>query len=268
MNLSRVYAIYIRQWFLIKSNPIRLISNFMWLLISMAQWGFISKYLGTLGQSTFNFVTVLLGAIILWEVTTRVQQGIMMGFLEDVWSRNFINYFASPLKMSEYLAGLVLTSALMTVIGFAFMVAIAVLFFGYSFFKIGFLLLPFILILFIFGMNIGILITSIIFRFGPTAEWIAWPIPMVLSIISGVFYPIATLPYPLILLAKITPPAYVFESLRSILAGSNFTPELGFNLAVGSALTVFYLYISYRIFLHTYRHNLETGGIARFSAEQ
>lgn len=268
MNLSRIYAIYIRQWFLIKSNPIRLASNFMWLLISMAQWGFISKYLDTLGKGTFNLVTVLLGAIILWEVTNRVQQGVMMGFLEDVWSRNFINYFASPLKMTEYMAGLVLISALTTVIGFGFMAAIAGFIFSYNIFKIGFMILPFLIILFVFGVTIGIQVTTVIFRYGPTAEWMAWPIPFVLSIVSGVFYPIATLPSPLLLIAKLTPSAYVFESLRIILAGGGFTTTVASNLAIGSTLTLVYLAISFRVFILTYHHNLKTGGIARFSAEQ
>ena len=76
----------------------------------MVQWGFISKYLGSFGQATFSFVTVILGAIILWEFMVRVQQGIMMAFLEDIWTQNFINFFASPLKIREYLCGLVMTS--------------------------------------------------------------------------------------------------------------------------------------------------------------
>ena len=31
-------------------------------------------------------------------------------FLEDVWSRNFLNLFASPLTIPQYLLGLVITS--------------------------------------------------------------------------------------------------------------------------------------------------------------
>ena len=98
MSLSRTLAIFVRQLFLLKSNPTRLVSIFLWLIIDIIQWGFISKYLGSLGEATFGFVTVALGAIILWEFMSRIENGIMMAFLEDVWSQNLINFFASPLK--------------------------------------------------------------------------------------------------------------------------------------------------------------------------
>ena len=88
----------------------RLASIFLWLLVDIILWGFISRYLGSLGQATFGFVTVILGAIILWEFVSRIQQGMMTSFLEDIWTQNFINYFASPLRIAEYLSGLVLTS--------------------------------------------------------------------------------------------------------------------------------------------------------------
>ena len=110
MSVSRIYAIFIRQVFLIKSNPTRLVSMFLWIIIDVILWGFITKYLISLGKDTFSFVNIILGAIILWGFMTRIEHGLMMAFLEDIWSRNFINFFASPLKISEYLAGLVTTS--------------------------------------------------------------------------------------------------------------------------------------------------------------
>ena len=85
MSLSHIAAIFFRQLFLYKSNPTRLASIFLWIIIDIIQWGFITKYLGSLGQDTFSFITVILGAIILWGFMTRIQQGIMMSFLEDIW---------------------------------------------------------------------------------------------------------------------------------------------------------------------------------------
>jgi ABC-2 type transport system permease protein len=103
MSLSRTFAIFVRQLFLFKSNPTRLASIFLWLIIDIVQWGFISRYLGSFGEATFGFITVILGAIIMWEFMSRIQQGILMAFLEDIWAQNFVNFFASPLKVREYL---------------------------------------------------------------------------------------------------------------------------------------------------------------------
>lgn len=267
MNLRRVYAIFLRQYFLIKGNPTRLAGIFIWLLFAIIQWGFISKYLGTFGQATFGFVTVILGAIILWEFMGRIQSGIMTSFLEDIWSQNFFNYFASPLKISEYLAGLVLTSIGTGIIGLTIMVSIAGFGFGYNFFRIGFMILPYMIILFIFGIALGIFITAMIFRLGPSAEWLGWPIPFILSIFAGVFYPISTLPFALQIIARIIPASYVFESMRIILATGAFPSQLVFNLIIGVVLALIYLILMYLFFIRVYRRNLKNGNIARFSAE-
>lgn len=267
MSLKRIYAIFVRQMFLIKSNPTRLAGMFLWLVIDIVQWGFISKFLGTFGGATFGVVAVLLGAIIFWEFITRVGQGLMTGFLEDIWSQNFINYFASPLKIKEYLGGLVLNGITSSLVGFALLAGIAGLAFGYNIFKIGIIILPFLFILLIFGMAIGIFISAIIFRLGPSAEWFAWPIPFALSIFSGVYYPIAILPPAFQVIAKLIPASYVFESLRAILTTHSFSPALGINLLVGLVLSLIYLFITYTLFVRVYRRNLRTGGLARFSAE-
>ena len=46
--------------------------------------------------------------MLLWDFFSRVMHGVTTAFFEDVWSRNFLNFFASPLTISEYLAGLVI----------------------------------------------------------------------------------------------------------------------------------------------------------------
>jgi ABC-2 type transport system permease protein len=267
MSLYRVYAIFIRQIFLLKSNPTRLVSVFLWLIIDILQWGFISRYLGTFGEATFNFISVILGAILLWEFMSRIQQGILMAFLEDVWSMNFINFFASPLRVREYLSGLVLTSITTGCAGFLVIVVIAGVAFGYNVFRIGLLLLPFMLILLDFGIAMGIFVSAVIFRLGPSAEWLGWPIPMLLSLFAGVYYPISTLPDSMQLVAKLIPPSYVFETMRGMLATHPAPADFASNLCIGALLAISYLVVVSRFFIIIYRKNLRSGTIARFNAE-
>jgi ABC-2 type transport system permease protein len=267
MSFTRIYAIFLRQVFLFKGNPTRLSSIFLSLIVNIVQWGFISEFLGSLGESTFSYITVILGAIILWEFLSRTQQGMMRGFLEDIWTQNFINYFASPLEIREYLGGLVLTSITISMAGFGIMVPIAGLAFGYNIFKIGLFLLPFMFILLVFGIAMGIFVSALIFRLGPSGEWLGWPLPLVLSIFSGVYYPVSTLPGALQVVAKLMPPCYVFESIRSILSTGTFSNGLMMNLLVGAGLSLIYLLVVYKFFITIYRHNLRSGAIARFNAE-
>jgi ABC-2 type transport system permease protein len=266
MNLKRIYAVFVRQIYLLGNNPTRIAGNFVWLTIAIVQWGFISKYLGSLGKANFNFITVILGALILWEFLTRIQQGIRMAFLEDIWSNNLINFFASPLRISEYTLGMVSSSIITGLLGFLIMSVIAGLGFGYDIFIIGLSMIPFVAILFLFGMALGIFICAMIFQLGPTAEWLGWPIPMILSLISGVYYPIDTLPDFLKLVAGLFPPAYVFESLRAQLEQVATVHMVVHNLILGLGLALFYLALSYRFFLLVYHHNLKSGKLARFNA--
>ncbi len=267
MNLSRPAAIFLRQLFLFKSNPTRLAGIFVWLFIDIVQWGFISRYLGSLGQATFSFTTVILGAIILWGFMTRIQQGIMMAFLEDIWSQNFINFFASPLTIREYLGGLVATSMLTGLAGFLAMAAISGLLFGYNVLKVGMLLIPFMFILLVFGIAMGVFVAAMIFRLGPSAEWLGWPIPLLMSIVAGVYYPVSSLPEPLKVFSLAVPPSYVFESMRSIVITGVFSVSLASHLMIGGLLSSVYLLLASLFFVRIYRANLANGSLARFNAE-
>lgn len=266
MNLTRIYAVFIRQIFLFKGNPVRLVAVFLWVILDIVLWGFISKYLSTFGNATFSFVNAVLGAIILWDFLGRIMQGVMTAFLEDVWTQNFINFFTSPLKIKEYVAGLVATSLVTGLVGFLIMAALAGLAFGYNVFKIGLAILPFLLILFIFAVAMGIFMTAIILRFGPSAEWLGWPIPFAMSVFAGVFYPITTLPAALQVVSKMIPASYVFESLRNLSSGTP-SPNFLSNFFIGFILATFYLVAMYAFLLMIYRRNLKNGQLARFSAE-
>lgn len=266
MSLTRIYAIFIRQVFLIRGNPTRLVSTFLWILLDIVLWGFINKYLSTFGSATFSFTNVILGAIVLWGFMSRIQQGVMMAFLEDIWSQNFINFFSSPLRVKEYVSGLVLTSLAIGSIGLTAMVALAAVAFGYNILKIGLIVLPFLLILFIFAVAMGIFMTAIILRFGPSAEWLGWPIPFFMSIFVGVYYPVSTLPAALQTVAKIIPATYVFEGLRGI-TGAAAAVNLGGDLLIGALLAIFYLIAMYMFLVMIYRRNLKNGRLARFGAE-
>lgn len=267
MSLTRIYAIFVRQIYLLRYNPIRFINTFIWISIDVTLWGFITKYLDSLKTAVFSFSTLLFGAIILWQFLVRVQQGVMNAFFEDVWSHNFLNFFASPLKTREYLSGLVLSGISVSIVAFSIVISSASLFFGYDLFKIGLALLPFLLILFIFGITLGIFAAALVLRFGPSAEWLAWPIPFLMQPFAGVFYPISTLPHPMQVIAKCIPISYVFESMRIVVLSGSFSHDLIPDLLIGFAISLIYLFLAYAFFLSVYRYVLRNGLIARFSAE-
>ena len=264
MSLRRTFAIVLRQIYLIRGSFPRLFPLFAWVVVDMVLWGFLTKYLNSVASSGFNFVPVLLGAVLLWDFFIRIMQGVTMAFFEDVWSRNFLNIFATPLLISEYVAGLVLSSILTSLAGLAAMLLIVVIIFKLSFLVYGLMIIPFLLVLFLFGIALGIFGSALVLRFGPASEWFIWPIPALISPFAGVLYPVSTLPRWMQIVSRGLPPSYVFEELRVIVSGGAAS---GIALVWSAFLAVVYILTAYWFFVRIYRHALRTGIIARYSAE-
>lgn len=264
MRLRPVAGIFLRQLYLMRGSPVRVLPMFAWVAIDIVVWGFLTRYLNQVSGSGVNFVPSLLGAVLFWDFFTRIMQGVSTAFLEDVWSRNFLNLFATPLSISEYVTGLVLTSIATSTVGLAVMLVLATALFGLSFFAIGALLIPFLLVLFLFGIALGILASALVLRLGPASEWLVWPMPALLSPFAGVFYPLATLPQWMRVVSYALPPSYVFEGMRALVNGGRFIPE---TLLLATALAVLEILLAAYFFSRVFRYAIRTGLLARYSAE-
>jgi len=264
MRWSRATAVTLRHFYLMRGSPSRVLPLFAWVVVDMILWGFITRYLNAVAGARFDFVPVLLGAVLLWDFFIRVMQGVTMAFLEDVWSRNFLNVFATPITVAEYVSGLVLSSVATSAVGLAAMVVLAAVAFGLSFLGYGLLLVPALLILFLFGIALGILATALVLRFGPASEWFVWPIPALLSPFAGVFYPLSTLPAWMRAAGRLLPPSYVFDAARNVVSGGAVSAA---GLLAGGALAAGYVLLAGWVFARVFRHAVRTGLIARYSAE-
>ena len=206
MNWNKIYALSLRHLYLIKGSFPRILD-----------WGFISKFF-TLSSSFFeNTVGIILSAAILYDFLFRSSISYNMMFLEEIWSRNFTNLFIAPIRLSEIIAALTFTAILRTLIGLVPAALLAIPFFGVSIFKIGTPLIFLLITLYIFGVTLGLLVTSGLVRFGPSFENIAWASLFFLAPLGCIYYPIEILPSWLQILAKLLPLVYIFEEMRNIL---------------------------------------------------
>ncbi|HTP49429.1 MAG TPA: ABC transporter permease [Anaeromyxobacteraceae bacterium] len=247
-----------------RGSPARVLPLFAWVGVDIILWGFITRYLNAVTSAGMNFIPVMLGAVLLWDFFARVMHGVATAFFEDVWSRNFLNLFASPLAVTEYVTGLVLSSIATSSLGLAAMVLLATTLFGLSFLGYGVALVPFLLVLFLFGIALGIVGSALVLRFGPAAEWLIWPIPALVSPFAGVFYPLSTLPRWMQWLSHLLPPSYVFEGMRAVVSGKAVSWT---SLWGGASLAVGYVLLAGWLFSRVYRHAVRTGLLARYSAE-
>ena len=264
MKMRRIAAIMLRQIYLLRGSPTRVLPLFAWIAIDVMLWGFITRYLNAIASPGFDFVPAMLGAVLLWDFLSRVMQGVTMAFFEDVWSRNLLAIFASPLSRAEYVTGLVFTGICTSLLGLGVMIALASFAFGLSFLSYGITIVPGLMVLFIFGVALGVAGSAMVLRLGPAAEWLIWPLPAVLSPFASVFYPVASLPVWMQPLAYALPPSYVFESLRAITQGGQ---AHGSALAIALSLSLVYLVAAAGYFVHVHGVCVRNGLIARYSAE-
>ena len=264
MRAGRAAAVFLRQLYLLRGSLARVLPLFAWITVDIVLWGFITRYLNTVAAPGYNFVPALLGAVLLWDFFSRVMHGVTTAFLEDVWSRNFLNFFASPMKTSEYLAGLVISSVATSAVGLVIMLVLASAVFGLSFAAYGALMLPFLLVLFLCGIALGVVGAAVVLRFGPASEWFVWPLPALVSPFAAVFYPLKTLPAWMQGVALALPPSYVFEGMRSVVAGGEASWP---SLVWGTLLAVAYVLLACLLFVRVHRHVVRTGLLARYSAE-
>ncbi len=255
MSLRRVWAVFLRQAYLYRRSFPRALEVFYWPTLDILLWGFVSIYLQKSSAGLPRFVAFFLGALILWDILFRAQQGITVSFLEDMWARNLINLFVSPMRVSEYLAGLVLVSILKVVISFVVMSTLAGLFYSFSIFKLGLLLLPMVLNLVAMGWAIGIVTMALILRFGQEAEVLAWAVAFLFMPISAVFYPVDVLPPLLRGVAFFVPSSHTFEAMRGAINGDIRVVEL----ATATVENAVYIVLSLIFFRLIYRNALKRG---------
>jgi len=217
MNFKKIFALSLRHVYLIKGSFPRILDLIYWPTIQIFLWGFISKFF-TLNSSYFeNTVGIILSAAILYDFLFRSSISYNMMFLEEIWSRNFTNLFIAPIKISEIIAALTFTAIFRTLVGLVPAALLAIPLFGVSIFKIGIPLIFLLITLYIFGVTLGLLVTSGLVRFGPSFENIAWASLFFLAPLGCIYYPIEILPDWLQIIAKLLPLVHIFEEMRNVL---------------------------------------------------
>ncbi|MBI3451240.1 MAG: ABC transporter permease, partial [Rhodospirillales bacterium] len=227
-----------------------------WPLLQMVIWGFITTFLLEHSEWMVRAGGLLIGAVLLWDVLVRGQFGMTLSLLEEMWSRNLANLFVSPLRPVEFAASLMGMSVIRSLIGVVPAALLAIPLFAYSIFEIGLPLIAFWAILVMFAWAVGLVISALLIRFGLAAESYAWASIFLLAPISGVYYPIETLPPWLQPMSWALPSTHVFEGMRALVIDHRLRPEL---LLSGFALNLVYIGAAMGIFLWAFERARERG---------
>lgn len=256
MKVNRIYAITLRYLYLFKHNPDKLVDIFYWPLVDLILWGITTLFIRSLDPSYSKIVIIIVSGLIFWQVVWRGQIEVTINILEELWNKNLVNLFATPLKFSEWITSFVILSIIKLAVSFSFIASLSYILYKVNVFSYGLYLAPFIILLIMSGWWIGIFVGSIILRFGTRIQNLAWSFPWAISPFSAIFYPIAILPPWAQKISRLFPTSYIFEGIRQIInTGAIDTYKLYMSLF----LNIIYLILALFLLKRSFRKVLKKG---------
>ena len=221
-SLTRVAAMVLRYWYLLRYSWPRIVDLIYWPAVQMLMWGFLSLYLTEHTGMLARVGGAFIGAVLLWDILFRGQIGFSISFLEEMWSRNLGNLMMTPLRPAEFVAALMVMSVVRVMIGLVPVTIMAIVFFGFNFWQLGFAAAAFFANLILTSWSIGLIASGMVLKKGLGAEGLAWSMTFVLLPLCCVYYPVAVLPEWLQWIALSLPPTHVFEGLRALILDNRF----------------------------------------------
>jgi ABC-2 type transport system permease protein len=242
----RIGAMVLRYLYLLRSSWTRLVELMYWPAVQLFVWGFLQLYIsqnaGFFARATGMFIS----AVLMWDILFRGQLGFSVSFLEEMWSRNLSNLMISPLRPIEFVCALMIMSVIRLAVGMIPVTFLAMAFFDFNIYSLGFALAAFFMNLILTSWAVGIVVAGIIMRNGMGAESLAWTLMFVLMPLTCVYYPVSVLPGWLQTIAWMLPPTYVFEGMRALVLEHVFRADL---MVAAFALNVLFFTAAVIVFL-------------------
>ena len=240
-KLQRTWAVtlrYLRQ----STRDIVSLADFVcWPLIDIIAWGMTSVWIEQSGSGVQHIVVTIVSALVLWQIVYQSNMDITNNLLEEFWSQNLVNLFASPLTIGEWIGAVMLLGFIKMF--FIVLLGSMVAWFLYTFniFAMGLALIPFAMLLLMTGWWLGFITASLIIYGGMRFSWATWFIGALIAPVIGIYYPVNQLPAFMQFFAKILPPTYIFEGMRTVI----FDHVIPWHyLGISLGLNIFYLTVS------------------------
>lgn len=256
MKIHRVYAIVIRHILSIRHNFDRITDVFYWPAIDMFVWGLTSSYLSHGPWKSANIIITIVSGLVFWTIAWRLPYETAVSLLDDIWNRNLINIFVSPLQFNEWLIAIAVISGIKTLTSFIWSAILAFVLFKVGIFSFGVLIIPNLFLLFFTGWTVGFLITALIFRFGLKVQAFAWTLGAIIMPFSAIYYPVSILPKWAQTIAHFVPTSYVFEGIRFSLKTASVDV---WGLANSLVLNIVYLLISLLLLKVSFNNAIKVG---------
>ncbi len=261
MNTDRIYGIIVRHLYSVKHNYDRISDVLYWPAIDMLVWGLMSSYITSQTSQGFNLLFVILSGLVFWTLSWRLPYEVCITLLDDMWSKNLINIFVSPLTFSEWLTATTIVSAGKTLASFVWSAMLAFFLYKVGILIYGIWILPFMLLLMITGWTLGFLISALILRFGMKVQAFGWTLGALIMPFSAIYYPVSILPKWAQIIAHVVPASYVFEGVRQFANTGTINMQ---GMIICLVLNVLYLLLAIFSLRQSFKGMLKRGVLSYY----
>jgi ABC-2 type transport system permease protein len=252
MKWHRIYALVIRYVLSWIGNIHNFVDDIMWPILDIILWGMTGMWMQENQEGISSSILTLLGCLVFWYVVQRANDAVSMSVLEELWERNLINIFSTPLTIFEWMVSLVILSFFRIFYTLLICVFTVWILYACNVLTTGWLLLPFFFSLLLSGLFIGFFTTAFILYWGRKALFFSWTLSWVFSPFSSVYYPLDTLPKWGQYIGKLMPMTYAFEGLRTVMIKQEMPLGL---LTTSLVLNVFYVILSIGFFVFMFEQS-------------
>lgn len=256
MNALRINAVITRYFYALTNSLDRMADVIYWPILDLLIWGITSTYIRSINNSLPFIIVAFISGLIFWLIIWRSQYEISISLMAEIWDRNIVNFFASPLKISEWIISVIIFGAMKMLVSVSIAIFFSYILYKVNIFSLGFMLIPFMASLMFTGWSIGFTVSALVLRYGERIQTFVWVGPSIFMPFSAVFYPLSILPNWAQKIASFVPTSYIFEGMREILIKGTFSLD---KLILSLALNVIYLILSLSFFIFMFNKSKKLG---------
>lgn len=254
---QRCLAFFLRNFLFGVRNIFTFMELLFWPSVSLVSVGLMGDFL----QLKENALAFILTGAITAGVLQVTQLDVAYGLLYEVWSKSLKQTLLTPVGITESLFGAWFNGILRGGVIFIALGLSAMALFRFTFPPLGPMLI-FLAGIFACALLLGLLVNVLLLTFGQKAEITAWMFAYLFMLLSGIYYPVTTLPAFFFHAAEWIPITYFLEYLRQYFG---FTSVFTHVLLKGTGLIALYLGLGLLLMRFAFHRARKKGIILRLS---
>ena len=253
----RCLAFFLRNFLFGVRNIFTFMELLFWPSVSLVSVGLMGDFL----QLQENALAFILTGAITAGVLQVTQLDVAYGLLYEVWSKSLKQTLLTPVGVTESLFGAWFNGILRGGVIFIALGLSAMVLFRFTFPPLGPMLI-FLAGIFGCALLLGLLVNVLLLTFGQKAEITAWMFAYLFMLLSGIYYPVTTLPAFFFHVSEWIPITYFLEYLRQYFG---FTSVFTQPLLKGTGLIALYLGLGLILMRFAFHRARKKGIILRLS---